>query len=109
MYCIRKKIIISASHQLYLDYGSKCENLHGHNFEIEIFCKSEKLDSNGMVVDFTKIKKLIKDKFDHKNLNDVVDFNPTSENLAKYIVDTVPNCHKAIVRENENNEAIYEE
>ena len=45
---------------------------------------------------------------DHKNLNDVFDFNPTSENIAKWIVDTVPCCYKASVMENNNNEAIYE-
>ena len=61
-----------------------------------------------MVVDFTYIKKLIKDKLDHKNLNDVLEFNPTSENIAKWVVETVPFCFKAIVMENDNNEAVYE-
>ena len=48
MYTIKKTIEISASHQLYLDYESKCENLHGHNFKIVVFCHSNKLDSNGI-------------------------------------------------------------
>ena len=108
MWTISKTIDISASHQLYLDYESKCENLHGHNYKITIFCRSDKLDSNGMVVDFTLIKKLVKEKMDHKNLNDVFNFNPTADNIAKWIVETVRLCFKAIVKETENNEAIYE-
>ena len=61
-----------------------------------------------MVVDFILIKKLVKDKMDHQNLNDVFNFNPTAKNIAKWIVETVPLCFKAIVKETENNEAIYE-
>ena len=56
-----------------------------------------------MVVDFTLMKKLIKEKMDHKNLNDVFNFNPTAENIAKWIVETVPLCFKAIVKETENS------
>ena len=67
MYYVRKSLEVSASHQLKLDYESKCENLHGHNWNIEIYLKSEKLDKNGMVMDFTIIKKKIMDKMDHKN------------------------------------------
>ena len=50
----------AAVHPDDLDYESKCENLHGHNYKITIFCRSDKLDSNGMVVDFTLMKKLLK-------------------------------------------------
>lgn len=45
---------------------------------------------------------------DHQNLNDVFDFNPTAENIAKWICDTVPNCVRAEVQESEGNVAIYE-
>ena len=55
MYYVRKTLEISSCHQLYLDYESKCENLHGHNWKVNVYCRAEKLDSNGMVCDFTEI------------------------------------------------------
>lgn len=99
---------ISASHQVNFPKEHKCENLHGHNYKISVFCKSEKLNENGLVVDFSEIKQLVHGKLDHKNLNDVLDFNPTAENIAKWIVETVPLCYKAVVQESQNNEATYE-
>lgn len=107
MYIVKKRIEVAGSHKLNLNYESKCSNLHGHNWIINIWCKSEKLDCNGMVIDFTAIKRLVQDKLDHKNLNDEVDFNPTAENIAKWICDTVPMCYMVSVRESEGNEAIY--
>ena len=59
MYYVTKKIEISGAHCLELDYPSKCTNLHGHNWNITIYCKSKELDKNGMVVDFSKIKSKI--------------------------------------------------
>jgi queuosine biosynthesis protein QueD len=108
MYKIKKTIEISASHYLELDYKSKCENLHGHNWIITIYCKSEKLNSNGMVVDFSKIKDRIHEQLDHKNLNQILPFNPTAENIAKWVCDNTENCYKVQVQESENNIAIYE-
>lgn len=108
MYKVKKRIEISAAHKLTLDYASKCTNLHGHNWIIDVYLESRELDSNGMVMDFTHIKREILDKFDHKIINDVVDFNPTAENLAKYICDTLaPFCYRVDVQESTDNIASY--
>ncbi|MDR2652247.1 MAG: 6-carboxytetrahydropterin synthase [Prevotellaceae bacterium] len=108
MYYIKKRIEISAAHKLKLNYESKCQTLHGHNWIITIYCKSKDLDENGMVTDFTLINVQLKNIIDHKNLNEAFDFNPTAENIAEWIVRSVRNCYKADVQESEGNTATYE-
>ena len=73
-----------------------------------IYCKAEKLNENGMVVDFSHIKDMLNEKMDHKILNKVFDFNPTAENLARWVVENVPNCYRAEIQESEDNFAAYE-
>jgi 6-pyruvoyltetrahydropterin/6-carboxytetrahydropterin synthase len=48
------------------------------------------------------------EKLDHAYINDVVDFNPTAENMAKWICDQVPFCHKVVIQESEGNLAQYD-
>mgnify|MGYP004717453277 CR=1 FL=1 len=62
MYEVKKRFEISAAHKLDLDYDSKCTNFHGHNWIIDVYLQSETLDKNGMVLDFTHIKRKIQDK-----------------------------------------------
>lgn len=107
MYKIKKTIEISGAHKLNLGYESKCRELHGHNWIITIYCKAQKLNKNGMVVDFSHIKKKVKDKLDHKNLNKIID-NPTAENIAKWIAEKIPNCYKVKIVESEGNVVLYE-
>lgn len=109
MYKVKKRLEISGAHRLTLDYESKCRNLHGHNWIIEIYLQSEQLNKNGMVMDFTHIKSAIAGKLDHQNLNEVFDFNPTAENIARWICDTLGDkCYKVTVQESEGNIACYE-
>lgn len=109
MYYIQKTLDISASHHLTLSYESKCTRVHGHNWRITVFCKARELDENGMVADFGHIKELIQKRLDHHELNEVLPFNPTAENIARWIVDLIPTCYRASVQETEGNIAIYEE
>lgn len=108
MYYVKKRLEISAAHRLCLSYESKCTQLHGHNWIITVECKARELNKDGMVVDFTSIKGQIMELLDHKIINDVVPFNPTAENIARWVVDTVENCWRCEVQESEGNVAIYE-
>jgi 6-pyruvoyltetrahydropterin/6-carboxytetrahydropterin synthase len=91
MYELLVKGNFSAAHNL-RDYKGKCEHLHGHNYNVEVYLEKKNLEKNGIAVDFSEIKlKLneILEKLDHKYLNKDIDFfknnNPSAENIAKFI------------------------
>ena len=78
----------SSAHQL-RGYKGKCENLHGHNYKIEIYARGEELNNIGLLIDFVDLKKAadeIVKYVDHRNLNDVPGLdNSTCENLGAFI------------------------
>ena len=108
MFIVKKRMEIAGAHRLNLNYESKCANLHGHNWIVTVWCKSQTLNQAGMVIDFTHIKREVQDKLDHKFLNDVVPFNPTAENIAKWVCEQIPHCYRVSVQESEGNVATYE-
>ena len=108
MYFVSKSMEISAAHNLNLSYQSKCQNLHGHNWHVTIYCKAKELNQDGMVCDFTHIKKAIHEKLDHQYLNDILPFNPTAENIARWMCEQIPTCYKVSVQESDGNIAVYE-
>lgn len=91
MYELKVLTRFAAAHQLKM-VTQKCENLHGHNWKVELYVAGEKLES-GVLVDFGLIKiRLgeIIDTLDHRFLNELPAFagrNPSSETIAKYIAD----------------------
>ncbi|MBR2253376.1 MAG: 6-carboxytetrahydropterin synthase [Prevotella sp.] len=109
MYYISKTMEIAGCHQLKLSYESKCERLHGHNWVVTIHCKAPELNEDGMVIDFTSVKEKIHGYLDHGNFNELLPFNPTAENIAKWICDQIPQCYRVEVQESTGNIAVYEE
>lgn len=108
MYYVTKRLEISAAHRLSLSYDSKCTGLHGHNWIVTVHCKARELNADGMVTDFTHIKKTVMEPLDHACLNDVLPFNPTAENIARWICSRVENCWRVDVQESDGNTASYE-
>ena len=84
----------AAAHRLSM-VTEKCENLHGHNWKIELYVKAQELNDAGVVMDFGIIKRHLRDLLgylDHKYLNDVEpfkDINASSENISKFIFDEI--------------------
>lgn len=119
MFRIKKTFTVSAAHCLsHLNYKSACKRVHGHNWKITVFCKAAKLDKNGMVVDFAKVKKMIHSKMDHRMLNEIGIGLTTAEGIAFWVVETINAkyrdgllarmCYRADVEESEGSTASYE-
>lgn len=108
MYILTVEDYISAAHQL-KGYKGKCENIHGHNWKVEISVYGQKLNNIGILIDFHDLKDMLKEvlqHFDHKNLNDVDEFvkqNPSSELLSKIIYKKIDKMLKQYSRTNRIN------
>lgn len=104
---VTRSIDFCYGHRL-LNHNGQCRYLHGHNGRLEVDIEAEALDDMGMVVDFGKVRDLVKgwidSNLDHRmilsrqdpvvpvlqGLNEplyLVDENPTAENLARLIYD----------------------
>ena len=79
----------AAGHAL-RNYKGKCENVHGHNFRVQVTIDGDRLDETGLLVDFIDVKNLMQaviGRLDHQFLNEVAPFdvtNPSAENIAEY-------------------------
>jgi len=94
MYEVTVKKSFSAAHLL-KDIGGKCEELHGHNFIVEVSVTASELNQEGLLVDFRTLKQWtdeILTELDHKHLNALpcfMNMNPSSENIARFIYDGI--------------------
>ncbi len=83
---ISKEFKFDSAHQL-TNYKGKCENLHGHTYRLRVTLEGE-IDSSGMIIDFTLLEKIVKEKIveklDHSFLNDIIS-HPTAENIALWV------------------------
>jgi 6-pyruvoyltetrahydropterin/6-carboxytetrahydropterin synthase len=90
MYELKIEDSFAAAHRL-RGYKGLCEELHGHNWKIEIVIRSDRLNEIGLVVDFQELKEAARQvlqSLDHSYLNDLPAFqeiNPSSENIARHI------------------------
>lgn len=94
MFEVSVKSHFSGAHHLG-KYRGNCSQMHGHNWEVEVFIRGRELGKSGMLVDFRKVKtelaRILK-KLDHRDLSRLAMFadkNPTSENIASYIYKTL--------------------
>jgi 6-pyruvoyltetrahydropterin/6-carboxytetrahydropterin synthase len=84
----------SAGHAL-REYKGKCENVHGHNYRVQVTVEGEQLNRIGLLVDFVELKRVVREiigYLDHQFINDLEPFtriNPSAENMAKYFYDEV--------------------
>lgn len=82
----------AAAHNL-VNFRGKCENLHGHNWKVEVVLRGAHLEDNGILLDFGEVKKATREtleELDHKYLNELPFFkseNPSSENIARFLFD----------------------
>jgi len=90
MFKLKIQDYFSSAHYL-RNYQGRCENLHGHNWKVELVVEGAKLNEIDLLIDFKELKKILKNiltELDHKLLNDLPYFqknNPSSERIAKYI------------------------
>jgi len=90
MFEVSVKASFSGAHRL-KGYRGKCESLHGHNWDVEVFVAAKKLDRGGLSIDFKVLKNKLNGilaSLDHRDLNGIAFFkkvNPSAENIAKHI------------------------
>ena len=84
----------AAGHALRNYYG-KCENVHGHNYRVQVAIEGEDVDENGLLYDFADLKKRLRatsEYLDHRFINELKPFdeiNPSAENIARFICEEV--------------------
>jgi len=96
MFRLKVQDYFSSAHYL-RNYKGSCENLHGHNWKVELLVEGSQLNNLDILIDFKILKSILKEtlnELDHKLLNEIPYFkniNPSSERLAEYIFKKIKN------------------
>ena len=117
MYEIAVEDTFDAAHYL-RNYQGSCERLHGHTYKVQLVLRSAELDETGIAADFREVKTALREAvaaLDHQCLNDLVPFaeiNPSAENLARYLFDSLRpalsvSLHRVTVWETPTTSATY--
>ncbi len=107
MYRLKIHTHFAAAHNL-INYQGDCENLHGHNWKVEVTVTARELDKAGLGIDFKILKRetnAVLDLLDHKYLNEIEPFvnnSPSSENIARFLFE------KLSEQLNTDNVRVYE-
>ncbi len=94
------------------DYHGEPEPLHGHTWTVEVFIRADEVDKGGMGYDFVEVDNFLKSILpDYTCLNDIFDFSPSAENVAKWVYQRLkqhyPTLEKVVVWETESGGAEY--
>ena len=113
---IMRRVRFCAGHRLFR-HGGKCEFFHGHNYTADFYVTGEEVDPVGRVIDFAELKRILKGWIDenwdhsfilcdqdHNGIQAIklvepckyflLPYNPTAENLARYLLHEV--CPKLL-------------
>ncbi len=120
MFEISVKTHFSAAHRL-PGYAGNCANIHGHNWNIEVYVRGSQLNNSGMLIDFRELRRQVADQIstlDHTDLNTLPAFKdtpPTSEHIAHYLYQALAahidneryHVHRVTVWETQNAASSY--
>jgi 6-pyruvoyltetrahydropterin/6-carboxytetrahydropterin synthase len=124
-YELNKDIHFAAAHYVPSELAGDCAKLHGHTYFANLTIVGNELDESGFLVNFSLIKKLIHDRFDHSLLNGHAEFAdgdqperyPTTENVARTLCETIqehlngmankPLCVQVYLRETPTSYVVY--
>lgn len=121
---LNKDLHFAAAHYIPSDLAGKCSRMHGHTYYMNVCIVGDDLDETGFLVNFSDLKALIHDRFDHNLINDDLLFNegqgnifPSTEVVARTAwtiiqdyLDTLPNqpkCLQVFLRETPTSYVIY--
>ncbi|ARJ51244.1 6-carboxytetrahydropterin synthase QueD [Staphylococcus lutrae] len=120
IYELNKDFNFSAAHFIPDERAGKCMRVHGHTYFVNLTIGGDKLNSMGFLINFSTLKSLIHDRFDHYLLNDLVDFqgkSPSTEVVAHTIYEIVaahleqlpnaPQCLQVFLRETPTSYVVY--